>query len=127
MDAMAVLYMAKWVMAELIRLLHNTSTEEATDVVEALVERETPMVWEVGDVKRVLDTALGRKDQTLLLLHASSGPLNESDLAGWVEHPRIGYYRRDVLRPLHKAKLIEYAEEDRLVHLSPLGVRYVEE
>lgn len=44
MDATAVLYMSKWLMAELVRILHGLTTDEATDIVEALVEREIALV-----------------------------------------------------------------------------------
>lgn len=127
MDAVAVLHMAKWVMAEIVRLFHDVSTDAASEIVEALVERETPVVWEVAGRKRVLDTGLSRKKKTLLLLHSASSPLEEADLAAWVEHPSLANYRRDVLRPAHREKLIEYEPDKGLVHLSPRGVTYVEE
>jgi hypothetical protein len=40
MDATVVLYTSKWIMAELVRLLHTLSTEEATAIVDGLIERE---------------------------------------------------------------------------------------
>jgi hypothetical protein len=127
MDSVAVLYMAKWILAELIRLLHRVDTEAATQTVDALVERELPVVWEIGSNKRVLDPQLSKKDATLLLLCATRGAVHEADLARWVEQPSLGYFRRDVLRPAHRARLIEFDAETGLVHLSPLGIRYAEE
>jgi hypothetical protein len=127
MDAVCVLQMSKWIVAELVRVLHNVNTETATDIVDALVERETPLIWEVSGRKRVLDTSLKMKPKTLLLLYASNGAVSERDLVSWLEHSNASVYRRDVLRPAHKARLIEYDEADGLVHLSPLGIAYVEE
>lgn len=43
MDATAVVYMSKWVVAELVRLLHGLTTDEATELVDALVEREVAL------------------------------------------------------------------------------------
>ncbi len=126
MDAGAVVEAAKWIMAELIRVFHGLDTTEATAVVEALVERTIPIVWEVGGRRRVLNPELSKGDQTLLLLHARNKPLLDKDLAEWVEHSNISVYRRDVLRPAHKSRLIEYDEQSGLVHLSPKGVVYVE-
>jgi hypothetical protein len=54
-------------------------------------------------------------------------PTSEVDLAAWVEHPRLADYRKDVLRPMHLEKLVEYDREAGTVDLSPRGVRYVEE
>ncbi len=127
MDAVCVLQMAKWVMAELIRVLHQMPVDEASELVEALVEREVPLVWKVGDQKRVLDPKMKMKDKTLLLLHGSLGAVLETDLTSWVEHSNPSVYRRDVLRPAHRARLLEYDEDERTVTLSPVGVAYVEE
>ncbi len=127
MDARYVLESAKWIMAELIRVFHNLEVKEATTTVDRLIERTVPVVWEVGDVKRVLKTGLSKKDETLLILYATNGPASDADLCKWVEHSNISVYRRDVLRKAHKARLIEYDEDRRDVHLLPTGIAYVEE
>jgi hypothetical protein len=122
MDATAVLYTAKWLVAELVRLLHTLSTDEATAIVEALTEREVPMVWVHGDKKRVLHTGLSWKQQTLLLLLTETDDVAEADLVRWLEHKSDAVYRRDVLNPMHKARLLEYDKQERTVRLLPPGV-----
>src|ERR1700682_786330 len=52
MDAVCVLQMSKWLVAELVRIFHTCSVQEATVVVDALVEREVPLVWKVGERMR---------------------------------------------------------------------------
>jgi len=127
MDAVVVLNLAKWLMAELVRLFHNVDTAAATAIVDALVEREVPMVWVVnGATKRILNPKMSRPDKTQLLLYQTAGPVAEETLRQWVEHPKLSEYRKDVLRPLHKAKRIEYDQAAGIVYLSPEGVRYVE-
>lgn len=126
MDAVCVLQMSKWMVAELVRVLHNLPIDEASEVVDSLVERETPIVWKVGDQRRVLDTSMSMLDKTLVLLHAASGPVPESDLRSWVEHSNASAYRRDVLRRAHKARLIEYDQANALVYVSPLGIERAE-
>jgi hypothetical protein len=70
MDATVVYSMTSWILAELIRVFHNVSTKEAQEAVDALSERKLPLIWSPnGQLKRVLDTSLGARDQTLLLLH----------------------------------------------------------
>ena len=54
MDAVCVLQMAKWIMAELVRVLHDVSTEAATAMVEGLTDRESPLIWEVNGNRRVI-------------------------------------------------------------------------
>lgn len=127
MDATVVVAMSKWVVAEVIRLFHSVDTATATALVDALVSREVPVVWEVSGKKRVLATKLSLKEKSLLLLYSHTGPAPESDLRAWVEHTNASVYRRDILRPAHKAKLIEYDTTTGTVELSPLGVEYVEQ
>lgn len=124
MDASAVAAIASWVMAELVRIFHNVSTQEAQDTVEALVERKTPMIWEVelGGIKRVLDANMGAKDQVLMLLHHSTGWVSAADLQKWVEYKNPNNFRDNVLCTLHKARLIELDTDGDRAKISPLGV-----
>jgi hypothetical protein len=127
MDAVCVLQMAKWIMAELVRVLHNVSTERATAIVDGLADRESPLIWEVNGKKRVMNTGLSMRAKALLLLHASNGPVAEADLVSWVEHSNGSVFRRDVLRPAHKGRMVEYDADARTVQISPLGIAHVEE
>lgn len=127
MDAVCVLQMAKWIMAELVRALHDVSTEQASEIVESLADRETPLIWEVNGKKRLMTTSLSMRAKALLLLHASNGPIAEADLLSWIEHSNGSAFRRDVLRPAHKARELEYDADTRTIQISPLGIKYVEE
>jgi hypothetical protein len=127
MDARVVLELSKWIMAELVRVFHNLKPDDATQFVERLVDRTLLVVWDVGGVKRVLQTGLSKKDETLLLLYSSDGPVSEAELVTWVEHSNPSVYRRDILRKAHRARLVEYNEKNGTVELSPTGVAYVEE
>jgi hypothetical protein len=127
MDAVCVLQMAKWIVAELVRVLHNVSTEEATAIVDGLADRETPLIWEVNGKKRVMSTRLSMRAKALLLLHVSNGPVAEADLVSWIEHSNGSAFRRDVLRPAHKERMVEYDADARTVQISPPGIAYVEE
>jgi hypothetical protein len=105
MDAALVVQMSKWILAELVRLLHEVPVEEAQDVVEALVERETPLIWKVDGKLRILDTKLSMKEKMLILLHSSVGAMNESDVVDFIEYSNASVFRRDVLRPAHRTRL----------------------
>jgi hypothetical protein len=127
MDATAVYGMASWILAELIRIFHGISTKEAQDAVNALVERKSPLIWEVGDVKRVLDPGMATKDQALLLLYQRPAWVSEADLAKWIEYSSTSMFRTRVLEPLHKARLIEHDRLQRRIRISPLGTKHVEQ
>lgn len=126
MDATAVLYTSKWLVAELVRLLHPLTTAEATAIVDALVQREVSWVWTTEDKRRLLKLGLTWKQQTLTLLLTASGEVAEVDLFRWLEHKSLRHFRSNVLRELHKERLIEYDESMRTVRLLPPGVTAAE-
>ena len=126
MDATAVLYLAKWLVAELVRLLHTLTTVEATAIVDSLIEREVAWVWTHGDKKRVLRTDMTWKEQTLVLLLTEAGEVSEADLFRWLEHPRLPNLRQKVLVPLHEDRQIDYDRTTRMIRLLPPGVMAAE-
>lgn len=127
MDALVVLQMAKWIVAEFVRVLHDVNVDDAAETVEGLVERETPIIWDVNGTKRVLDTSLTMRDKALVLLHATDGAVSERDLVAWVEHTNASVFRRDILRKAHKARLVEYNAGLGTVTISPRGIELVED
>jgi hypothetical protein len=107
MDATVVFALASWVLAELIRIYHSTTTAEAQEVVDALSERKLPLVWSPGGkLKRVLDTSLSAADQTLLILYQSVGWAKEQDLFNSVGYSNSSVYRSKVIAKLHKDCLL---------------------
>lgn len=126
MDAVCVLHMAKWVVAELVRIFHGVQLTEASAMVEALSEREISLVWDAGGVRRVLDNKLSMLEKTLVLLFGSVQPLSEGELIASLEHSNPSVYRRDILRRAHADRLIEYDETTKMVKISPLGIGRVE-
>jgi hypothetical protein len=126
MDAVCVLHMSKWILGELVRVFHGVSTDVAAAAVNAIVDRTVPIVWEVGGKLRVLQPEMSMKNRALVLLYHCAVPVSESDLVNWVEHTNASVFRRDVLRPAHKNKLLEYDAGAGNIHISPLGIDYVE-
>jgi hypothetical protein len=127
MDAEFVQATASWVMAELVRIFHGTTTKEAQESVDALVERKTPVIWEVEGVKRVLDIEMSARDQVLMLLHHSAGWVSATDLLKWVEYSNASVFRSSLLRRLHKERLIEFDTAGGRARISPRGAKEVEE
>jgi len=128
MDARVVLEMAKWILADLVRIFHPNSLtmEQATEFVDSLVERTVPVVWKVGDARRVLDPSLKSREQVLLLLYSVIGPARANDLFEWVEHSNFTVFKKQVLGQLHKDRLVNFDSRTGLVTLSPTGTREVE-
>ncbi len=125
MDATLVLHAAQWVMAELVRIFHNTDILTATAIVNSLVDRTVPLIWQAGDVTRVLDPKMSLSDQTLLLLYAAPKDLSDKQLAQSLEQGKLANYRR-VLSRLHSERRIEYNRDSGRVIISPTGISHVE-
>lgn len=126
LDATAVYGMSSWILAELIRVFHNISTQEAQDVVDTLVERKHPLIWDIGHIRRVMDAKMKPKDQTLVLLHGKPGWVSAGDLWQSVEYSTMSNFRSQILAELHKNRLIEFDRKTDAARISPLGVADVE-
>ena len=129
MDATLIVQAASWILAELIRTYHSVTIEEAQHVVDRLVDRIIPVLWELPDGKvRVLKPSLAMRERMLVILYnIYPHPIAEAELVQGVEHSNASVFRRDVLRRAHKKALIDYDDKARVIRLSPLGVREVEE
>lgn len=126
-DAATAVRVADWCLCELMRVFHSLSLEEAQAILDAISVRQLPQVWAVAGKKRVLDTSLDNKEKTLLLLHSElEAGVAAEDLAKWIEYGRVSDFKRWVLKPLHKERLIELDEETQIVVLSPKGAKEVE-
>jgi hypothetical protein len=62
-----------------------------------------------------------------VLLLTEAGDVAEADLFQWLEHPGPPSLRKDVLKQLHKARLIEYDTDKRTVRLLSPGVTAAED
>jgi hypothetical protein len=126
-DAAASVRLADWVMCELIRLFHSLSLEEAQSLIDAIAVRQVPEIWYVGGKKRILHDKLDYKSQVLMLLQSQrDGTALTEDLFEWTEHPRLADFKKDILRPLHRDRHVEYDSESETVEISPKGVKRVE-
>lgn len=126
MDATYVVAAADWIMAELIRIHYRCGFDDAQRLVDSLVQRKMLAVIDVGNIKRVLNPNLSYTKRTLLIL-ASVYPekVPARTLFEWTEHSNEAVFKRDVLRQLHKKKLIEY--DGAACQALPPGLVVVEE
>jgi hypothetical protein len=119
MDATAVVSMCNWVLAEIIRVLHNVTTQEAQGLVDVIAERQTPMVWKIGEDRRLLDTTLPLKDQILVLASSCSGSPSISEIQTWTQYDNRAYLKKTV-RAMDKSRLLHLDSQDKIT-VSPLG------
>jgi hypothetical protein len=93
-------------MAKLVRVFHSVSTLEARAMVDTLTKRCVPLVWQLGEAKRVLNPKLVLRGQILVLLASSVGAVQVTDAQRWTEVKNVAHFRK-TLRSLHKAWLIK--------------------
>ena len=56
----------------------------------------------------------------------TTSDVGEADLFRWLEHPGMPSFQKDVLKQLHKDRLIEYDTDERTIRLLPPGVTVAE-
>jgi hypothetical protein len=123
-DSSLLVACADWIMAELFRIYYQCPLDEAQEIVNALVQRRLILVHNIGKIKRVLLPTLSQRNQTILLL-SSIYPEKASldELVQWIEPSNKSRYRNDILRKLHKDRLVEYDELGWCMIL-PTGLNY---
>jgi len=126
MDSVLVLSIANWVVAELIRVFHQLPVAEAQQVVDQLVERRIPTVWQAGDMRRVLDTSLRLTDQVLLLIASAPAHVATDELYTWTGYGNRSYFNK-TLRDLHKSRFVELSADEKSIQILPPGSKHVEE
>ncbi len=132
MDATFVVACADWVMAELVRLFHQVTTAQAQTIVEGLISKQIPTVWQVGQRKRVIsppERKLKTTEKILLLLYdAHPNSLTSRDLASWTDYDpkNRARFRNELLKQLHDDDLIDFEPMSDNAHISPLGIAHVE-
>jgi hypothetical protein len=124
-DSSLVIAVAGWVLAEFVRLTFSCSPAEAQLIVDSLVDRKIPLIWQRGNIIRVLQPGLGFPEKTLAVLYHLD-PISPSDrvLFEAVEYSTLSKYRRNILDRLHEEALIDF--RDGSVVLLPPGKRIVE-
>jgi len=127
MDAVVVLSMANWVMAELVRVFHSLSIAQAQQLVDALAEVRLPVIWEgENGIKRVLRPELKLHEQILLLVAACVPDASVDGIIEWVEHDNTKYVMT-TMRKLHAERKIELTERTRRVRILPPGSKAVQD
>jgi len=101
-DATLVTSCADWVMAELLRLHHSCTANEAQSAIEDLVTRQAPVVQEFGSDLKTLRPKLTLPQRLLVLLyHRGKQGASASELATWVKPSQRKNLRATLWRLVH--------------------------
>ena len=126
MDGQLFLRNIKWLISEIVRLFHQVGAEEANAIIESITARSNPVIWESGQKIRVLDAGMVAKDKVLLILYHSAQAMPEAQIRENVEYANPTNFRKLVLTPLHRKKLIEFDRKSGNAEILPPGVDRVE-
>lgn len=126
MDSSVVVSIASWILAEMVRVFHGLSTEEAQQLVDNLAERRFPLVWKSGDIRRVLNPDLSLKDQTFLLIGSVAGKVAVEQIFSWTGQKNRAYFNK-LIRSLHEKRYIEFHVSTGAIELLPPGSEYISE
>jgi hypothetical protein len=124
MDSFTVLTLANWIIAEMIRVLHGVTFEEAKELVESITEYKIPFIWSDDTVKRVLNNKLKIEEKILVLLASNNSEAKTKELISWCEIKNITYFKK-VIKKLHTSRFIEHKEKEGKIILLPPGNIFV--
>jgi hypothetical protein len=127
MDATFVMSVCDWVMAELIRLYHECSADEAQSIVNRLVKRTVPVIYDRDGIKTLLKQTSYEDGTLLLLQNEGDKDIPVGELCKWVGYTNITTFRRKFLRKLHAEKKIYLDENLKTCRILPPGMQYTEE
>lgn len=124
-DATLVVGNMDWVLAELVRLYHHVSADDAQTVIDNLVSKEVPAVQEIEGQPVILKDLKPREQALLLLYRAGAHGVTLNELAAWL---RAG--RKDSLKArldkLDGQKLVLAHPKDGRYYITSLGNAMVE-
>jgi hypothetical protein len=122
-DAATAVRVMDWCISEIVRVTQAIPLEDAQALLDAIAERQVPLVWSVpGGPKIVLEPSLTQAQQLLVLLDSETDTaVPIEDLADSIGAKRMDHFKARVIKPLQDRRLIRYDEETSTVILSPKG------
>lgn len=124
-DATLVVGAIDWVLAEFLRLYHNVSADEASTIVDGIVERVAPVVQDFDGFLKVLNPRLGPSDHCLVLLyHRGRDGATFDELRSWAR-PSMRANLRRTLRTLCDSRDLAHFDGSAY-KITRLGERDVE-
>lgn len=127
MDAEFFFRGMKWVMAEFVRFFSKLPIDQSFAIVEAVTARTFQIVWQNGDVRRILEPARTAAEKILILCYAENKAVPVVQLTKWIDYKNVSQLRKTVLKTLHTKAQIQFDQKADTVQILPPGQRHVED
>jgi hypothetical protein len=114
------------VLAELVRLYHGVSADQAQKIIEDLVEKDVPAIQEIDGHPTILSDLQPREQALLLLYRAGAAGATLDELVAWLRLDRKDHLKNRLLK-LDDDKLVLHHPASKRFHITTRGVKYVEE
>jgi hypothetical protein len=125
-DATLVIGTLDWVLAELVRLFHGVSADEAKKIISDLVVKRVPAVQEIDGFLKVLNPKLQASDRVLVLLYERGARrATREELLSWV-HPKMRKNLNRTLNQLEHDRALIYSAGNAF-QITEASMREVEE
>ena len=124
-DSTLVVGVLDWVLAEMVRLYHGVTPDEAQSIIEGLVSRKAPAVEDINGFLKVLRPDLKVSEYALLILYeVGKAGAEYAQIEMWVQPPMRKNLRRAIHRLEHDNAMI-HQDGGRYI-LTRLGILEVE-
>lgn len=124
-DSLLVMELSTWTFSEIIRLYSNFSSNDAKGLISSINYQHIPIIEEAGGIPKILNTNLGYREKTLLLLYAKyPNWVADKDLKNWTGYANPTRFRVNFLETLSSEALTHRRNHESL--LSAKGIREVE-
>ncbi|WP_146009496.1 hypothetical protein [Deinococcus planocerae] len=124
-DALLITQSSTWILCELIRVYAKMDINDASMLIKSLSYQHVPIIENIEGFIKILDTSLGYRDKTLLILYSKYPQwVQDRDLQKWTGYSNSSRYKTDFLEPLSKEALTH--REGSSSKLTSKGMIYVE-
>lgn len=125
-DATFVVAACDWVLAELVRLYHSVSAQEAQSIVESIVERKVLVVQDFDGFLKTLNPDFSSQERILVVLYQRGKQgASVKEITSWLKPSQRANVRRALTQLEHEKDQIVSGGD--LFRITNLGMQFVEE
>lgn len=124
-DATFVVAACDWVLAELVRLYHSVSPQEAQNIVNNIVERKSLVVQDFDGFLKTLNPSWGPQERVLVTLYQrGKNGATVAELTSWLKPSQRANIQRTLRQLEHEHDFI-VAQADKFI-ITNRGIKHTE-